>query len=424
MESTHTLFSAMISENKDNANLLPIIREFTFELSKKKIQRLKDEHNIQKRLSELFELYVKVLETEGLKDSKHIGAVIDGLIQASSFDKEEFLYKSIYEKEQLEKSIRKQKEEIRHTLLDTFATLESHVDDMDEDLAGDARSALNDAKLRGVEMLGILRETTTEAILTTVENATDVEDTIFEITKNLTYQAINDGEFTKQRFMDISSTVIEVAIEIADEDQGFAKEILYGAVHGTKEGMAKAIDKFKNDLKFAPEELDEILEKDLRTARKELIKIEDSFVAMLEDSKELSSGISAQIIAEILDEEFNNSFAKMRRVSAETREVIADTIEEMKTNATHLEHEFRGRAEKRFSSLKEEAGERFEALEKKASKSVESLKHFELENERAKKVALEAKRMGNRAWEVAKGVLDGALKGAKEAMNKEDKNRS
>ena len=433
MESINNIFVATISQNRDNPKFLNILGDLVFELSKKKIHRLKDETNIQNRLSELFELFTKALQMQELQNPQTLSSVIDGLIKAASYEKEETLYKSIYEKEQLEKFINEQKREIRHSIQATFATLETHIEKMDTDTHDQALQALNDAKLKGVEMLGILKETTSEALLTTLENGTDVEDTVFEITKNITYQAINEGEFTKQRFLDISSSIIEVAIEIADEDQGFAKELLSGAIHGTKEGMARAIDKFKNDLKFAPEELEELLEKDLKNARKELMKIEESFVLMLENTRKISDGVSEEIIKDILANELNSSLAKIKRVANETSEVISAKIEELKENAFNLEYDFVEKAERKIAQLKEEmgrletkAGSRFEALKKeihelegKASKKIESLKHFEFENEKAKKAATEAKRLGNRAWEVAKSVLDGALKGAKEAMKKE-----
>ncbi len=433
MESIHNLFTGTISQNKENPQLLVILQDLSFELSKKKIQRLKDEKNIQNRLSELFELYVKALENEGIKNPKSVGCVIDGIVKAASYEKEEFLYKSLYEKEQLEKSIMEQKRVIRTTILDTFSTIEAHIENMEETTAKEALRALSDAKLKGVEMLGILKETTSEALLTTLEKGVDIEDTVFEITKNITYQAINEGDFTKQRFLDISSSIIEVAIEIADEDQGFAKNILNGAIHGTKEGMAKAIDKFKNDLKFAPEEVEDIIEKDLGTVKKELLKIEESFIAMLENTAKISNGVSATIIKDILSTEFNTSLAKIRRVANEAREAISEKIDELRENASNMEYDFVEKAEKKIASLKEEmnklekkAGTKFEILkkelnelEKTASEKIDSIKNFEFENEKAKKAAHEAKRLGNHAWEVAKSMVDGALKGAKDAMKKD-----
>lgn len=407
MESIHNIFSATLNENKNNPKLQSIISDLTFELSKKKIQRLKDEANIQARLGELFELYTRILQSEEQSSVNNIDAVISGLIKAASYDKEEFLYKTIYEKEQLENSINEQKDNIRNNISGTFNILESHIEKMEGSIAHESLQALRDAKLRGVEMLGILRETTSEALLTTLEKAKDIEDTVFEITKNITYQAINEGEFSKNRFIDISNSIIEVAIEIADEDQGNAKCLLNGAIHGTKEGMAKAIDQFKNDLKFAPEEIEEVINQDLPSIRKELISVEEDFISMLETAKNNSDGISKKIIVDILESEFNNSLAKIKRVTTETRETISEKIEELKKSSTYLDSKFVKKAEKKI-----------EELEKVASQKVESIKKFEFENEKAQKAANEAKRLGNHAWELAKGAVEGALKGAKDAINK------
>ena len=402
MKSLENIFSASLEQNKDSKNLPSIICELTYELSKKRIGRLKDEKNIQIRLGELFELYLHVLQNENLDSKENLEAVISGLIKASNHDKEEFLYKTIYEKEQLEKSIEEQKNAIRNSILGTFNTLEAHIKRLDTN-SSEPLAALSDAKLKSVEMLGILRETVSEALLTTLEKAEDIEDTAYEITKNITYQAINEGEFLKRRFLDISKNIIEVAIEIADNDQANAKDLLNGVIHGTKEGMAKAIDKFKNDLKFAPEEIGELLDKDLFSIKKELVSIEDDFINMLENVKTTSEGISKDIITNILAQEFNNSLSKIKRVAAETAETITQKIEEIKNSSAYLESDFVKKAEKKIEEFEKIAGEK-----------VESIKN----SETTKKATAEAKRLGNHAWELAKSVVEGALKGAKDAMKK------
>ncbi|NLC28408.1 MAG: hypothetical protein GX780_06515, partial [Campylobacteraceae bacterium] len=283
-------------------------------------------------------------------------------------------------------------------------TLEDKIEEDDDTL----QAALQDSKLRGIEMLGILKETTQEALLTTIEKGDDIEETTAEIVKNISYQAINQGEFTKQRFLDIANTVIQVCVEIADADQAFAKELLHGGVHGTKEGIARAVEKFKNDLKFAPEEVEALLGRDLNETRKELLKIDEEYVHMLRDCSKNSSGISRKIIGEILDEELDTSFAKLQRITYEAREAISDRLEELKKNASIFEKEFKVKATKRMEELRKEMNE----LEKKAGERIESMRNSPR--------AQEAHKLGQRAWEVAKGMVNGAIKGAKGAMKKDD----
>lgn len=417
MESTHNIFAVTLKENKKNPELLKLIQELTFELSRKKIQRLKDEKNIHNRLGELFELYCKLLHDEGLKTPKAVGSVIDGLLRATSHDKEEFLYKTIYEKEQLEKSIFVQKQHIRETISETFDILESHIAHITDDTKESALVALHDAKLRGIEMLGILKETVQEALLTTLEQGNDVKDTAYEITKNLTFQTINEGNFTKQRILDISSTIISAGIDIADEDLGYAKEILEGTINGVKDGITKAIDKFRNDLRYvAHEEVEGLLESELSLLRKDLLKIDEQFITLLEVLASQNEGISASIIKE-MTEEMNSSVAKIKRAANEAKEAITERIEMLKIEAGQLERNLKDKAEKQFESLKKDVND----FEKKATAKVESLKNFEFESEKAKQVANDAKKLGFRAWEVAKHMVDGAVKSAKDAMKKEDK---
>ena len=417
MESTYTIFLATLKENKEHADLYKLISELSFELSRKKIQRLKDEVNINNRISELFELYCKALQDEGLKTSRAICSVLDGLLKATTHDKEAFLYKSIYEKEQLEKSIYSQKQQIRTTLADTFNTLEIHIASMQPETKQNALTAIHDTKLRGIEMLGILKETTAEALLTTLENGSDIADTIHEITKNLAFQTIHEGDFTKQRMINISSTIIGASIEIADEDLGHAKDILDGSINGVREGITKAIEKFKNDLKYAPTDaMEGLLETDLSELRKELVRIDEQFITLLEVLASQSEGISASLIKEMI-KEMNSSTVKIKRAANDAKEVIGERIEQLKSEASVFEKTFKDRAEKKFESLKKDVND----LEKKASAKVESFKQFEFENDTAKQVAQEAKKLGFRAWEVAKNMMDGAVKGAKEAMKKEDK---
>ena len=406
MESTYTIFLATLRENKEHPQLLNFIAELSFELSRKKIQKLKEEKSIQNRLGELFELYCKALHDEGLKSPRAVNHVIDGLLKAASYDKEAFLYKTIYEKEQLEKSIFTQKQQIRSTIASSFDILEQHIAKLPSDTQEAALLALHDAKLRGVELLGILKETSQEALLTTLEKGSDIEDTIYEITKNLSFQSISEGALTKARILDISRTIIESAMDIADEDLGNAKAILEGTINGVHDGVTKTIEKFKNDLKYAPtEEMEGLAETDLSLLRKELLKIDEQFILQLEALASQTEGISQTIIREMTSE-MNSSAARIKRAANEAKEVITERMEHLKTEA-----------EKKLVVLKKDV----EELEKKASSKMESLKQFDFESEKAKQIAIDAKKLGFRAWEVAKSMMDGAVKGAKEAMKKEDK---
>ena len=405
MESTQTLFIQTIKENRDNQRLSHLITDITTDLAAKKIQRLKDPSHIQKRLKELFSLFLHSLKEEDLATHANLSAIVDGLIKAATANDEALLFARIYEKEQLEKWIDSQRNHIKSIISSTYETIENSISQEDSV----AQKALQDSKLRGIEMLGILKETAQEALLTTIEKGDDIEDTAIEITKSISYQAINEGDFTRQRFLDVARGIIDVCVEIADADQAFAKELLNGCVHGTKEGIAKAVEKFKNDLKFAPEEVEALLGRDLSETKKELLKIDEEYVQMLKECAQQSQGVSRGILKEIIEEELDSSYAKIQRISHEAREAISERVEELRKNASSFEKEFKEKATKRMEELKKEMSE----LEKKAGERVENLRNSPRTQE--------ARKLGLRAWEVAKGMADGAIKGAKNAMKKDEK---
>ncbi len=398
MEPIQTIFLNTIKANRENQQFTKILSDLSFELSKKKIQRLKDDKKIQNRVAELFEQYCKILENEELKNTTNVSAIIEGLLKAVNYDKEEFLYKTIYEIEQLEKSAQNQKVEIQNNITDTYNALEKQINSLPQDLKETALCALNDTKLNALEMLGILRETTQEALLTTLEKGSDIEDTTFQITKNLTYQAIKDGEFIKRRFLNITKTIMDVALELADTNMVFSKELVSGACEGTKEGILKAIEKFKNDIKFAPLEDDEIFDQNFDLVKKDLAKIEDEYIQTLKEFSNQYDGKIQKILNEKI-ERYNSSVEKFKRATAEAKEAITQRLGEFKTDVSI--DDLKEKAETKLGNLKKDVSK----FSKKANETIESIK----QNETAKKATSEAKKLGLRAWEVAKNMLESRM---------------
>lgn len=409
MKSTQTIFSNAIKESKDDLDFSQTLKDLVFELSRKKIQRLKDDKKIQNRVGELFEQYTKSLENEEIKSTKNISCVIEGLLKAVNYDKEEFLYKTIYEIDELKKSTQNQKKDILLSINNTYNILEKHINSLSQEIKEIATKALNDTKLNALEMLGILRETTEEALLTTLEKRKDIEDTVFQITKNLTFQAINDGDFAKRRILSITRTIMEVSTELANENISLAKELVNGSIKGTKEGILKAIDKFKNDIKFAPEDDDDLFTQNLDIVKKDLISIEDEYIQMLKDLSSQHEGIIHNTLNDKI-EKYDSSVEKIKRAATEAKETISQRLEELKTDVSI--DDIKEKAEEKIENLKNDVNN----LGKKANEAIENIK----QNETTKKATQEAKKLGLRAWEVAKNMLDNAVKSAKEGIKKDD----
>ncbi|MDR1614730.1 MAG: hypothetical protein LBS26_04085 [Campylobacteraceae bacterium] len=394
MESVKVIFKNSLKENKKNPQILTIIRDISFDLGRKKLKNL-NEDQIKNTIKELFELFVLVLKEEKLQNAKSISSVIDGLANAASYDKKEYLFKLIYEREQLEKTIHHQSADIKQLIVETYDTIETALTNIKDNEKEQIMHGLNDAKLLSMELLGILKDAAEEAFMTTIENGSDIEDTVREISKILTYQAINEGKFVKQRILGIASTILEAACDIADSDYANAAYVLNGAAKGIKEGIAKASEKFKNDIKFAPDEIKEFLKKS-EESKIGIIDMEESFIALLKQCQMNSIDISAKILSEIIAEQ-NTYLAKLKRLSVEAAEVFNERMETFKDETFK---DFKAKAGKRFDEIKKETGEKVTAFTNDAAP-------------KAKQFADDAKKLGSRAWEIAKNKIDEVVKNTK-----------
>lgn len=388
MTALQNIFEKSIIQELNSQNLDLVIKDLVLELAHKKLYRLKDKKQIQNRISQLYEIFSHVLKSLEIQSEKNTLAIIDGLMSAISFDKEAKLYEKIYEKERLEREIELDAKQIQEDIKTSFDTLELTCSDEK------SKKIVKIAKLCGVQMLGILQEVVQEALLTAIEKGGDIQDTTNAMIKYFVFQSINTGEFTKKRFLQIVKSVLDVSIEISNADQAHSKEIVRGSVLGAREGVSKAVNVFKNDLSFSPKY--ELLHEDeLRSLKKELLSIDDAFIELLKNYAKDDNFVSGKIIDEMLKKELDSAIARMRRTSNEAKETINERIEELKENASE-----------KIEQLKHNA----EEFEKIATQKVEELR----ESAKTIQAKEEAKKLGEKAWEMAKDFA----KNAKEAMGK------
>jgi len=380
MKDIKAKFKKILEENRQNPHLSTVMKEKVCDIAKDTIQNIKSEDEKIKILYETFKEMLDELKKNNLSNINTTSSTISAIVEALTFDQKRELYKLINEKEMIEQKIDDQKENVKKSIIKAFETIEEKAQNEKEQNL--INSALNDVKLKSLDLLGILKETTQEAILGTVEKGDDIEESIKEIVKNIVYESINEGKLTKTRIAYILKTVIDASVEIADEDQAFAKEILRGTVYGSKSGISRAIGKCKNELKLIPNEVQKEIAKELEKTRNELANIDEDFINILKQSALSSKGISKKILNEIILK-LNNAIEKLKRRSVETREAIADKINEI-TKESVFENEI-------------------------TTKAV---------NE-AKQLSQDAKKVGKYLLDITKGLLNGAIKGAKDAMKKE-----
>ncbi|BEJ85104.1 hypothetical protein A0M37_07175 [Campylobacter jejuni] len=373
MKNTLIIFENSLSNlGKDEAS--DLLEDLSFNLAYKQISH--NPHETKKVLNSLLVEFLTILKKLNFCDDENVSKVIKALVKASVADAQNSLYEYISEAELLNKQIENQKNLIKNQISDNFFEFESILQECS--FCNEFSGGLNDAILFDIEMLGILKETAESAFLTTLEKAEDIELTSSEIAKNLVYNAICEAHFEKERILQISSIILNTAFEIANESMAYAKDLCLGVIKGTRDGIVLAMEKFKASLTYAN------FEEDVSLKSKELIGIEDDFIALLKKEIQLQNDPCRSIVENLLEHELDNLFAKFRRLASESREQLILVLNDIKRNPKI--NDFNKLTQRKLNHFKQEIFE----LEKIASE-----KYKDLNSKKAKK-------LGVRLWEKAK----------------------
>ncbi|HHY1327855.1 hypothetical protein [Campylobacter jejuni] len=373
MKNTLIIFENSLSNlGKDEAS--DLLEDLSFNLAYKQISH--NPHETKKVLNSLLVEFLTILKKLDFCDDENVSKVIKALVKASVADAQNSLYEYISEAELLNKQIENQKNLIKNQISDNFFEFESILQEYS--FCDEFSGGLNDAILFDIEMLGILKETAESAFLTTLEKAEDIELTSSEIAKNLVYNAICEAHFEKERILKISSIILNTAFEIANESMAYAKDLCLGVIKGTRDGIVLAMEKFKASLTYAN------FEEDVSLKSKELIGIEDDFIALLKKEIQLQNDPCKSIVENLLEHELDNLFAKFRRLASESREQLILVLNDIKRNPKI--NDFNKLTQRKLNRFKQEIFE----LEKIASE-----KYKDLNSKKAKK-------LGVRLWEKAK----------------------
>ncbi|EOI6093427.1 hypothetical protein ACMU1Y_000844, partial [Campylobacter jejuni] len=321
MKNTLIIFENSLSNlGKDEAS--DLLEDLSFNLAYKQISH--NPHETKKVLNSLLVEFLTILKKLDFFDDENVTKVIKALVKASIVDAQNSLYGYISEAELLNKQIENQKNLIKNQISDNFFEFENILQECS--FCDEFSGGLNDAILFDIEMLGILKETAESAFLTTLEKAEDIELTSSEIAKNLVYNAICEAHFEKERILKISSIILNTAFEIANESMAYAKDLCLGVIKGTRDGIVLAMEKFKASLTYAN------FEEDVSLKSKELIGIEDDFIALLKKEIQLQNDPCKSIVENLLEHELDNLFAKFRRLAGESREQLILVLNDIKKN--------------------------------------------------------------------------------------------
>jgi len=328
--------------------------------------------SIEKRVGHALEDAKVKPENLSLDEMK---ALTNTLIEEETHTLKEDVEKLLEQKEALERSLQKKSEELQIAKYEVFNALEEQIKDEQ------AVHMLHQIKLQSIDLYDMLSEMVESAIITALEKDTDgdVNDSIREVIKDITYESIKEGSLNTIRVRKILSTILATTIEIAEATPTRAEEILSATLKGMRSGLIKSIDRFKQRLAFMPVEAKHILIEDYDTIIEDLNQTDTLFSQIIITQASQSSQLIRKILMQI-NQEMRYDLEELVLISKETADIIKE----------------------KFSNFAKIAV-------KKADFALHSPK------------AQEAKKMGIQAWEVARVALGNAIKSAKDAMDKKDK---
>ena len=280
----------------------------------------------------------------------------------------------LLQKERIERELERKTQELQSKKHQLFSSIEELLIEHKADKSTIAK--LHSVELQSMDLLNLLEEMIESAIITTLEKGSNIEETIEELTKEITLQTLDEGILSAARIRHIISSILKTAINVAEATPNVARPILEGTIKGVRSGLIKALDRFKQKFLFTPDEVKMVLIEDPQSLYNELHHTDTLFIQTIEALAEHSSDEIKTELENVLTE-IRYDMEELTLISKETIEILGDKL-------SHIAKE---------------------ALQK-SSTILQSKK------------AQEAKKMGIHAWSVARSALDGAIKGAKDAIDK------
>lgn len=342
---------------------------------------LKENEKILKAKEIFLEIFKSMQQSDKINENV-INSLITALNKALSLEDEEYLFKLIYEEDRLKTQIQNQKACIKNLLSKSMNEI---LDYSKQNLDAKTFDIIKERFLSDLDLLGILKETAECAFLNVIEGAKDIKNLSSEISKNLIYNAVVEGKISKSRILEISKSVLEASILIANESQAYANELLNGVIKGADEAMVKIDSDLRAQIKFAPQ----IKALELEQSLEELSSIYTDFNELLRELANKSQNPAKEEILNLLENVYDTYFANLKKLGEKTFLNARQKFDELTSSP---------KTEKNIENLKAELAN----LEKAAAIKLEQIKLAQ-NLETAKKTASE---LGKKVYDAAKKFLD------------------
>ena len=317
------------------------------------------------------------LEETGENTKKTVEAVVEGAIAGARSHGDKTVNATWKEVRHLETRLTEEKARLAKDLTEGLEGTK----DAGEILSGDVKkwvaSAVVDVKLKSTQLLGLTKQTVKEAVKEAIESGQDVKETVTQIANDATEKALKEGRFTANRVKIIAEKVLSGAVEAAEEAGKETKKVVHGAFEGTQKGIVSAIESVGDRTK-------EFASKDLARTKEDLGVIEGLFLETT------------------------------RKIAIRSGKVAKDVLNDLADQAKKTTSVLREKAQTAADKTADKVADKLKMAGKDAAKATSKAAHA---------VADEAKELGKRSVDIAKGAVSGMWKGAKDALKKEKKDQ-
>lgn len=261
-----------------------------------------------------------------LSSMESLRAAMQGANEALVGKDEQEVITLIDQKDIVQRKIDALQEEIKQKLNFSFKCAKEAVASSQLEHKDILINALDSFIERETRLIKILKEATQTALLNIVEQGQDVANSTQQLIGSMSYKILREGEFSTQRVLHVSKTLIQASVEVAELNGIYANKIVSGAILGARDGVYRLIKRLKSDSHFAPDELH------LGEQLKELQGIDENFIKMLQDLADSTNKELKEQINYMAKNELVNHFERLGRLIQTAKDQIKRRIDELEAN--------------------------------------------------------------------------------------------
>lgn len=305
---------------------------------------------------------VEAEEASEEKISAALHGVVDGIKQVES----KALHATHEELNQVKKHLKEEEGKFAGAVNEVFLGTKEAAENFSGEVKADIETALTDAKLKSVELLGLTRDTVKDAVYKAIDTETKLEETVVGITRDATAKALGEARLTGERARKVSESVLSAAVEAAEELGCDVKETASAAAEGVRLGLADSIEFTRTSITNASQGVKKFSAEDLAQTKEDLDAVGDLFVETLRKVAD-SSGATARDILDELADDAKKAGSSLREKAGSASHTAAERIKELSGEVVHKTGEVSGKAAHALAEETKELGERMLAVAKGAA---------------------------------------------------------